>query len=67
MNGAEGSGGQVVRMGPGCRLAVPAKTVGFVGWEMARVRAGCLGVREPVTLLQRPPGDLAGPDVPVRR
>ncbi|HKA50474.1 MAG TPA: hypothetical protein VKK19_12875, partial [Candidatus Dormibacteraeota bacterium] len=31
-NGAERSGGQVVRMRPGRRLGVPAKPVGFVGW-----------------------------------
>jgi len=32
MNGAERSGGQVVRMRLGRRLGVPTKPVGFVGW-----------------------------------
>src|SRR5262249_4737998 len=31
-NGAERSGGQVVRMRPGRRLGVPTEPVGFVGW-----------------------------------
>src|SRR5262249_12344101 len=39
----------------GAQTRGPREIEDFVGWEMARVWAGRLGVRDPATLLQRPP------------